>query len=177
MKAGTLVSFEIPGYKSIVKCRSKSHSKAKRGSGGLICYIKNEFVKGIQYREGKFKLEDRLWLEFNSEFFGLDKYLFLCFIYITPESSCHVSSRDNIWGYLQEEIVTFSINGNIMITGDFNARTGTLLDYINDDSTSYIPLPSDYSFDKFYPRHSQDIQINNYGKELIDLCIASKLHC
>ena len=74
MKADTLISFEIPGYKSIVKCRSKSHSKAKRGSGGLIYYIKNEFIKGIQYREGKFKLEDRLWLEFNSEFFGLDKH-------------------------------------------------------------------------------------------------------
>ena len=56
-----------------------------------------------------------------------------------------------------------------MITGDFNARTGTLLDYINDDSTSYIPL---YSFDKFYPRHSQ---IKTYGKKLIGLCIASKL--
>ena len=56
MEADTLISIETPGYKSIVKCRSRSHSKAKRGSGGLICY---EFIKRIHRWKGKFNLNDR----------------------------------------------------------------------------------------------------------------------
>lgn len=96
-----------------------------------------------------------MWLEFNSELFGRDKPLYLCLVYITPEYSCHVSSSDNIWGFLQEEIAMFSMNGHIMLTGDFNARTGIMPDYINDDSASFIPLPPDYSIDKFYPRNSR----------------------
>ena len=64
-----------------------------------------------------------------------------------------------------------------MITGDFNARTGVLMHCIAQDTMSYIPLPPDYTYalDKFYPRLSQDDQVNNYGKELNNLCIASKL--
>ena len=51
-----------------------------------------------------------------------------------------------------------------------------LMDYIAQDTMSYIPLPPDYyTLDIFYPRLSQDEQVNNYGKELINLCIASKL--
>ena len=46
------LTFDIPGYKSIIKCRPKSNSKAKRGSGGLICCIKNEYLEGIQHRSG-----------------------------------------------------------------------------------------------------------------------------
>ena len=96
-------------------------------------------------------------------------------MYITREFSCHVAPRDKLWGYIHEEITAFSALGNIMMTGDFNARTGVLIDYIAQGTMSYIPLPPDYTLDKFYPRLSQDEQVNNYGKELINLCIASKL--
>ena len=39
------------------------------------------------------------------------------------------------------EIAAFSALGNIMMTGDFNTRTGVLIDYIAQDTMSYIPLP------------------------------------
>lgn len=61
------------------------------------------------------------------------------------------------------------------MTGDFNARTGSLPDYVNHDSDLHIPLPPDYMVDTPIPRKSEDCVVNNYGRELLDLCIASRL--
>ena len=67
---------------------------------------------------------------------------------------------------------SFSI---IILTGDFNARTGVLLDYIAEDSDQHIPLPPEYELDIPVPRSSEDRTVNNFGKELIELCIAGQL--
>ena len=76
---------------------------------------------------------------------------------------------------LEEEIANFSKVGHILLTGDFNARTDLLPDYVTHDSDLYILLPPDYLVDTFIPRKSEDKTVNNYGKELLDLCIASQL--
>ena len=39
----------------------------------------------------------------------------------------------------------------------------------------FIPFPPRYIPDHFYARNSLDSIINNYGRELIDMCIASDL--
>lgn len=48
--------------------------------------------------------DDRLWIKLEAEFFGLDKDLFLCLAYMSPESFCHPALRDNLWDLLEEEI-------------------------------------------------------------------------
>ena len=53
-----------------------------------------------------------------------------------------IASRENLWGYIQEEIAAFSALGNIMMTGDFNARTGVLMDYIAQRHYVLYPTPS-----------------------------------
>ena len=55
--------------------------------------------------------------------------------------------------------------------GDFNARSGTLSGYITNDSPTHLPLPPECTSDEVWPRVSEDKEVNNYGKELIDLCI------
>ncbi len=34
-----------------------------------------------------------------------------------------------------------------MLTGDFNARTGTLSDFVRFDSDDHVPVPLDYTVD------------------------------
>ena len=70
----------------------------------------------------------------DANYFSFEKDLYLCLVYISPETSTHQSSRNNIWNLLEEEISNFSIRGHILLTGDFNARTGLLPDYVNHDS-------------------------------------------
>ena len=96
--------------------------RLRRGSGGLICYIKKEIEEGVKNVPCNKCLEDRLWLKLDADFFGLDEDVFLCLAYISPESSCHPASRDNLWNLLEEEIASFSNCGHIL-TGDLNART------------------------------------------------------
>ena len=59
--------------------------------------------------------------------------------------------------------------------GDFNTRSGTLSDYITNDSPTHLPLPPEYNSDKVWLRVSKDKKVNNYGKELINLYISSRL--
>ena len=77
--------------------------------------------------------------------------------------------------HTRKEIAKFSPLGHIILTGDFNARTGVLLDYIAEDSDQYISLPPEYELDIPVPRSSENRAINNFGKELIELCIAGQL--
>ena len=157
--------------------RPSTNKKAKRGSGGLICYHRKEITDGIEFINSP-EHTDRLWVKLDKCFFGFQKDIYICSVYVTPESSTHNSSRDNVWHLLQTEIADLSTKGDIMLTGDFNARTGTQRDYVYHDSSvaeHYIPLPPDYQTDKEKMRASQDVVINNYGRELLDLCISSRL--
>ena len=84
-----------------------------------------------------------MWLKLDADFFGFDKDVFLCLAYISPESSCHPTSRDNLWNLLEEEIASFSNCGQIILTGDLNARTSSLPDYATHDSDLHLSLPPD----------------------------------
>ena len=51
-----------------------------------------------------------------------------------------------------------------------------LHDYITNDSPTHLPaLPPEYTSNEVWPRVSEDKKVNNYGKELIDHCISSRL--
>ena len=84
--------------------------------------------------------EDRLRIKLCANYFSFEKDLYLCLVYISLETSTHQSSRNNIWNLLEEEISKFSITGHILLTGDFNARTGLLPDYVSLDSSYMSPF-------------------------------------
>ena len=142
-------NMNIQGYTSVCLPRSCTNRNAKRGSGGLMCYIKNEIKEGIEFLNSacyNFS-EDRLWIKLSAIYFGFVKDLYVCLVYVTPETSTHQFSRNSVWNILEEEIATFSSIGHVLLTGDFNARTGSLPDYVNHDSALHIPLPPDYMVD------------------------------
>jgi len=64
----------------------------------------------------------------------------------------------------------------IRLTGDFNARTGTLPDYVENDLANYRPLPDQYQVDQLLSRYSKDQVTIENEKELVDLCISANLH-
>ncbi|CAC5386878.1 unnamed protein product [Mytilus coruscus] len=57
----------------------------------------------------------------------------------------------DILSNLSEEIATYQDKGQVMILGDFNARTGNLEDFISnndDDYNDYVPVPEEYKSDE-----------------------------
>ena len=83
---------------------------------------------------------------------------------------------------IEQDITNYNSQGQIIFTGDINARSGLKLDFINSDSGDFIPVDNSYDVDASnicrsrFSQHGQDKCITNlYGNSLIDLCISSGL--
>ena len=76
---------------------------------------------------------------------------------------------------LEQEISYLSDKGNILLAGDFNACTATNSDFVPLDNPVHLLLPPDYAVDSESPHFSQDLTLNVYGKQLLDLCQAARL--
>ncbi|CAC5380402.1 unnamed protein product [Mytilus coruscus] len=120
----------ITKYKRIVQ--KKKHKKSKRHSGCIIIYIKKDIFKGITNLSKASTSSNRIWLKQDKSFFGFEKDLFLCAVYIPPYNSTHL---DDDFQNLENEIVKFSVKGEIALIGDFNAREviNIIVDYEQKD--------------------------------------------
>ena len=119
------------------------------------------------------------WLKLKKEFFHLQRDIYLCLAYISAKISSYSKKQNtDILEQIEQDIIhKYSNLGDIILTGDLNARTGTGLDYIKRDSASHIPISNDaYSVDVAVDdRCNKDDVLDSRGKELLELCIANKL--
>ena len=66
--------------------------------------------------------------------------------------------------------------GSVMIMGDFNAITASEDDFIFNDDDNYLPLQEDNIIDTYMVhRKSQDTKVCFRGRELLEICISSRL--
>ena len=83
---------------------------------------------------------------------GMQKDLLIGIVYISPINSSYTTNVLNnvfvTWEILEEEITKFKDNYNICLSGDFNARTGLLHDFILNDEDKYLDLPFCYTLDE-----------------------------
>jgi hypothetical protein len=172
---GYNTSIELEGFSYYPVCREKSANN--RYFGGLGILVKKTIRKGISILQNT--NTEFQWIRLKSEFFSFETDIYLCLAYIPPISSGYSrNGADNdILELLERDFTKYRNLGNIIITGDFNARTGNELDYINGDGTSHIPLNKDlYSIDaNVGKRYSRDNVIDSRGKDLLEICIANKL--
>ena len=144
---------------------------AKTHSGGIAFLCKENLKRGISILQGK--SEDFFWLKLNKNFFNIKLDLYICAVYDPPPSSTY-SLRQQIdpLEKIEEDIIAYSKKGNIMLVGDFNARTNKYPDSVNYDSDTIIPI---YHNDNIPNRMSQDKVIDNRGKHLLEICVQSHL--
>ena len=63
------------------------------------------------------------------------------------------------------------------MTGDFNARTENLIDFIKDDKTHFFTGNNIYEPNNYFlPIFSKNIIINKLGKGLINMCHETGTH-
>ena len=72
------------GYNLQCFYRASLSRRAKRGSGGIAVYIKEQLTGGIEkIKDGNLTIvEDRVWFRMCKEFFGLENDLYLGIWYI-----------------------------------------------------------------------------------------------
>ncbi|CAG2209262.1 unnamed protein product [Mytilus edulis] len=102
-------------------------------------------------------------------------------VYVPPENSSYSSVE--AFNDIEREFHKFNENTNLIcLVGDFNARTGNLRDYIeNNDTEDYFvnnviditELTDIKILDELcIPKHrtSPDLVVNNFGRKLVDFC-------
>jgi exonuclease III len=148
--------------------RPKSEKKG-RPSGGVTVLVKTPLRSGIKV---VYKSEGLVWIRHNKYFFDFDEDLYICAVYIAPQSSDNVIAKRT--DYFNDLLVTtnrYMDLGNVLLAGDFNSRVGN--DIIEDDIElpflSHM-LPDPIPLSNLPQRTSCDQVINQHGKKLTQLC-------
>ena len=157
------------------------YARADKMVSSLVCILISERIsKRVKVRRA---YEFLVWSELNPSFFGLDAPMMIGAIYIPPESSPYITENDNYFHILTEKVLSELNQGqNVIICGDMNARTGNCDDFAAADTDEC----DDWHSGKFHltpnsntksvcenfkrRRVSKDKVLNNYGKELLELC-------
>jgi hypothetical protein len=163
---------KIEGYSTVRKDRPKSSNG--RHYGGWAVLIKEPLRKqGIKIIE---QTVDFVWIKVCHGPFKIETDLYICIAYIPPHESSYLKPDFDILEQIQNGIVKYSRIGQVVLTGDLNARTGLELDFVKEDMATNIPQDLQYVMDKqIPPRNSLDQTINSRGREILDLCISSRL--
>ncbi len=164
---------DIDGFFFYQSYRKNEKANAKRKSGGIVAYIRNEYKNMLECLKSDH--EDILWLRFKKEHFNIDKDLYLAVVYVIPENSSSLQHRSDCFEILNREVSKFSSKGYILLGGDFNSRTGLMKDYIEDDSNDFGNVDPYDQLDSHQFRYSQDKKSNAAGKYLIDFCLQNRL--
>ena len=160
---------QISGYKCYQTCRKKL--KFGRKHGGLAVYVHNSILPGISKQP--LPGSETIILKLKSDFFNFTRNIMLSFSYCAPAGSSFLArTQFDPFSDLESKLTNAVQEGDLICFGDFNARTGTALDYLNNEDNTHIPIPEGtYMTDTVatYPRGNRDLQTNQYGKELISL--------
>ena len=110
-----------PNYKEVVVPSQKIRNISRgRDSGGIILWYKSTLHNSLQI----LKIErNYIWLKLKRDLIPTERDIYLCAIYIPPSESPYYP--EDIFSCLESEICYYQAQGNILLCGDFNARTGT----------------------------------------------------
>ena len=105
----------------------------------------------------------------------MEKDIYICCSYISPCNFQNKSNTDSL-DVIFRDINVFKNIGHILLRGDLNARTRTDLDSIRNDTDKHIPLDPQYIIDQnIQQRKSEDTKVDDRGKQIIAMCITSRM--
>ena len=128
---------------------------ARRGSGGVGVFIKNEFLVNYDLSVDR-SLDDVVFVKLTSK--QDNTSLTVCVCYLPPEHSWRHMDVDSFFSDLMKKVYEYQNDDHLVICGDFNARIGCESDYIE-------------GVDDVKPREVIDETLNSYGDHLLDFLI------
>ena len=148
-------------------------NKARRNSGGVLLFCKENIAEGVEKQTSANK--HFIWVKLKSNFFKLDKDIFLCCAYIPSTNSKYfIDGEDKVLDLLKQDIEKYSNLGNIIVFGDLNCRLEEKQEELNfidsdcedQDYLNTIEIPN---------RISQDKESNTSGNMLSEVMNANTL--
>ncbi len=159
-------NFSVPNYKFYPLSRQKEKEQSRGGVGWFVKEPLKKFIK-ILYEISN---ENMFFCKLDKNHFNFNDDVYMGIIYFPPENSSREKriKIDHFKDLLEK--VSQIKSSNIILIGDFNARTRDLSDTIYDEENSDL-IPDLTSSKIKYKRNNQDNIINKYGKKLVDYCI------
>ncbi len=158
----------IPGFVPFALPKPTRSAKA-----GVACFLNMRLVQHAQVWRAMQEY-GLLCLRFDAALFttGLPLFLILCYIPPLNSKRMTVELAADHFSALQLLITETAVLGDVLCAGDFNARTGEGMDYLEDtDTTIRVDGVSWSSGQPDFPkRHNQDRVTNPHGRRLLDLC-------
>lgn len=127
-------------------------------------------------------LDSIVWLNIKQGILTKDKSVYIACIYIPPVKSKYYKLYDcDLYNELENSIELYSELGHVFILGDLNGRTGTLVDFLENDDIHFtlknrICGAFEYLADSVLPKRvNPDLNTNSYGSKIISMCKSSGL--
>ena len=120
-----------------------------------------------------------VWIKIDSKLIHSENDLYICYCYLRDRNSRVLRHEDvDLYELIENGIVKYKNEGDVIITGDLNSRTGS--SDINSDILEYDRYNenglSEYiRYDNIPHRINQDCVLDNNGKRLLELCKSTEL--
>ena len=151
-------TLSLPGYVWFGQNRQKLHAKAKRGSGGIGCFVRTQVLQNFKVDIIDSSHEGIMWLHFQPT--TDTKAFYFCVCYLPPSDSTRNIDHGEFYDTLLYQSFSHCNDELFYICGDFSGRCGDLEDYIA--GVDCIP-----------DRDVIDYTINKEGERLCDCLIDS----
>ena len=156
----------IPGFKR-VKVKNRP-SNSNKSSGGLAYFAKDkifDYITPINNNNA-----DTLWIKLKKDIFDKKQDIYIGTVYLKPYKNNNDNSKKIL--ELFEEILSFQKKGEVIVQGDFNARTNVDDDTITIDKfDDAFMIPTENLPQNIQSRNSEDsLAADHRGKELLELC-------
>lgn len=167
----------LPGYLCISNIRDRPQNLPGKHPGGINVFV----AKYLQHFiiETITKYRDIVIVIWNKLIFGTVKDICMCFPYVAPENSSIYSANEDDGIILLENILTELTlkygDLHFFVSGDLNARTSNIQDYIEEDDLELMDFAKWYPKDNFnIKRNCKDSVINRFGWSLLNLMLFLK---
>ena len=104
-----LSEIAVNSFETFVLHRYEKNRGSKRNSGGIILYVRNEYVtKDMLIFTSK---DDILWVKICKSVLGIDTDLYICLCYVIPdESSRQALNESNFFDRLLDSVIFIENN-------------------------------------------------------------------
>lgn len=167
---------QLPNF--TCKYINRSLAKCKQG-GGIAIFIKESLKSYVTICSVSH--DTFVWLKLDKYLSVCDEDVFICSLYIPPDRAAYyrLYNRDLFYD-LENDIAVYSLEGKVLLVGDFNGRCSNLNDFLYQDNWRDIfdSLPDVYTYqpDVHLPsRECPDRVVNSFGLKLLQLCVSSGL--
>ena len=131
-------SMDIPGFCEPFRKDRHLTKKCNKAHGGIAVFVKQELIETKAVSEIKRAGENVLWLKIRKEFLGEPEDIFIGTVYFSPQTKKNKTLTASLICDLATEIMHFEQLGQVMIQGDFNARTNNAADHTDNSQDDNI---------------------------------------